>query len=62
MRLEEWNWSLPAIAMVVGVAIGLILVATRGLWNALPGRLKWLLFLALMAFIVLLALGKVPLP
>lgn len=62
MRLDEWNWSLPAIAMVVGVAIGLILVATQGIWKALPGWIKWLVFLALIAFLVLLALGKAPLP
>ncbi len=60
MRLEEWNWSLPAVAMIAGVAIGVILVATRGLWKALPGWVKWLFFLAVVAFIVLLALGKVP--
>ena len=62
MRLDEWNWSLPAIAMVVGVAIGLILVFTRSLWKALPGWFKWLMLLALIAFFTLLALGKMPLP
>ena len=62
MRLEEWNWSLPAIAMVIGVGLGFLLIFTRGFWKALPGWVKFLAFLAIVALFVLVALGQVPVP
>jgi len=60
MRLEGWNWSLPAIALVVGVGIGLLLILTRGFWKALPGWVKFLGFLVIVALVVLFALGRIP--
>ena len=62
MRLDEWNWSLPAIALVVGVGLGVLLLATRGLWKTLPGWVKFLAFLAVVVLFVLVALGRIPLP
>lgn len=62
MRLEGWNWSLPAIAMVVGVGLGLVLIFTRGFWKALPGWVKFLAFLVIVALFVMMALGRLPLP
>lgn len=58
--MESFNWSLPAIAMVVGVGLGLLLVLTRGLWKSLPGWLKFVVFLAFVVFILLLATGRLP--
>jgi hypothetical protein len=62
MRLEGFNWSAPAIAMVVGVGLGLLLVFTRGMWKTLPGWVKFLFFLIIVALFVMFALGRLPIP
>jgi hypothetical protein len=62
MRLEGWNWSLPAIAMVVGVGVGLVLILTRGLWKSLPGLVKFVVFAGFITLLILFALGRLSLP
>jgi len=62
MRLEGFNWSAPAIALVVGVGLGLLLVFTRGMWKTLPGWVKFLFFLTIVALFVMFALGRLPIP
>ena len=60
--MDEFNWSLPAIAMVVGVGLGLVLVFTYGIWKSLPLWVKVLAVLALVVFIFMLGAGRIPLP
>lgn len=60
MRLDEFNWSAPAIALVVGVGLGLLLVFTRGMWKSLPGWVKFLFFLLIVFLFVMFALGRLP--
>jgi len=62
MRIEGWNWSLPAVAMAVGVGLGLILILTRGFWKSLPGLVKFAVFLGFVTLLILIALGRIPLP
>ena len=62
MRLEGWNWSLPAIALVVGVGLGLILIFSRGFWKSLPGLVKLVVVVGIFALLILLALGRLSLP
>ena len=60
--MDDFNWSLPAIAMVVGVGLGVILVLTFGIWKSLPLWVKVLGALAVVVFIFLLGSGRIPLP
>ena len=60
--MQDFDPSLPALAMIVGVGLGIVLVLTRSLWKSLPGWMKFLAFVAFIAFIVLLAMGRIPLP
>ena len=60
--MDDFNWSLPAIAMVVGVGLGLLLILTYGIWKTLPMWFKVLAALALVVFILLLGSGRIPLP
>jgi hypothetical protein len=60
--MNDFNWSLPAIAMVVGVGLGLVLVLTFGIWKSLPLWVKVLAALVLVVFILLLGSGRIPLP
>ncbi|MGD2078585.1 MAG: hypothetical protein PVH18_09395 [Chloroflexota bacterium] len=62
MSLDDFNWSAPAIAMLVGIGIGVVLILTRGIWKALPGWVKFLFFVAIVVVLVLFALGRLPLP
>ena len=48
--------------MVVAVGLGFVLVLTRGLWKSLPGWVKFLVFVAIVALVVLFAMGRLPLP